>query len=52
MRIAWFRPTAGRSPTANEDHLADVVGALKAAHAIEYVDERRAHDFVWQHARG
>ena len=51
MRIAWFRPT-GAIADGHGDHLAEVVGALKAAHAIEYVDERRAHDFVWQHARG
>ena len=51
MRIAWFRPTAAAAD-GDADHLAEVVGALRNAHAIEYVDERRAHDFVWQHARG
>jgi hypothetical protein len=58
MRIAWFRPTAaaadngGFAADGDADHLAEVVGALRNTHAIEYVDERRAHDFVWQHARG
>jgi hypothetical protein len=51
MRIAWFRPKTAAADV-DADHLAEVVDALRNAHAIEYVDERRAHDFVWQHARG
>ena len=51
MRIAWFRPTAAAAD-GDADHLAEVVGTLRKALAIAYVDERRAHDFVWQHARG
>jgi hypothetical protein len=46
MRIAWFRPSG------DAGHLAEVIAAMRAAHDIEYVDERRAHDFVWRHARG
>jgi hypothetical protein len=51
MKIAWFRPSA-TGIDANGDHLADVIGALGATHAIECVDERLAHEFVWRHARG
>lgn len=51
MRIAWFRPS-GAAAEAAGDHLADVIDAMSAAHDIERVDERRAHDFVWRHARG
>ena len=51
MRIAWFRPS-GAAADGDGDHLADVIGALGAAHQIECVDERRAHDFVWRYARG
>ena len=51
MKIAWFRPS-GRAPDGDSDHLADVIGGLGGAHAIECVDAQRAHEFVWQHARG
>lgn len=64
MRIAWFRPddaTPGRG-----DHLDDIIGALGAgggsgdatsgdavsSDTVTCVTEARAHDFVWQHARG
>ena len=47
MRIAWFRPTA----TDNTDPLDDtaaLIDELRAAHDIDIVVERDAHDFVWQ----
>lgn len=51
MKIAWFRPS-GRARDGDSDHLADVIAGLGGTHAIECVDEQRAHDFVWRHARG
>ena len=51
MRIAWFRPS-GAAREGDGDHLADVIAAMSVTHDIEGVDERRAHDFVWRHARG
>lgn len=51
MRIAWFRPSAA-AEDGDADHLADVIDGLGTAHAIECVDERQAHDFVWRYARG
>ena len=50
MRIAWFRPSGAAD--GNGDHLADVIAAIGAAHDIECVDKRGAHDFVWRYARG
>ena len=50
MRIAWFRPddaTSGRG-----DHLDDIIVALGVHDRVTCVTEGRAHDFVWQHARG
>jgi hypothetical protein len=49
MRLAWFRPEPSGPPSS---HLDDVVDALSRDHAITLVPEARAHDFVWQHARG
>jgi hypothetical protein len=50
VRIAWFRPD--EAATGRGDHLDDIVLALGANDAVTCVTEARAHDFVWQHARG
>lgn len=44
MRLAWFAP----DPL---DDTASLVAELAATHEVERYDQRRAHDFVWQHAR-
>ncbi len=49
MRLAWFRPTL-ETPVVGDD-LATVIAALSTAHAIDIIDQARAHDFVWQQAR-
>lgn len=51
MNIAWFRP-APVDGQEDGDHLAAVIGGLRATHTISPIAERDAHDFVWQHARG
>src|SRR5688572_7511555 len=50
MRIAWFRPDDARS--GRGDHLDDIIVALGVHDTVTCVTEVRAHDFVWQHARG
>jgi hypothetical protein len=49
MRLAWFRPV---TDPAGADDLAPVIEGLRAAHTIDVVDARAAHDFVWQAAQG
>lgn len=58
MRLAWFRPAAPPSPTGSRavaaspaDDTALLLRALSPRHTIDVIDESRAHDFVWQHAR-
>jgi hypothetical protein len=53
MRVAWFTPsrTPGDEVIPPDDDTALLVRALRARHVVELVDERRAHDFIWQHAR-
>jgi hypothetical protein len=48
MRLAWFRPPSAWQGPADT---ALLVRALQARHRIDIIDERAAHDFVWQHAR-
>jgi hypothetical protein len=50
VRLAWFTPDDGVS---GDDGFASapLIGALRAWHAIDVFDARRAHDFVWLHAR-
>ena len=50
MRVAWFqpRPAASHHPV---DDTASLVAELRRTHTVARYDERRAHDFVWQHAR-
>ena len=45
MRIAWFAPPDPLDDTAS------LLVELGSTHQVEAFDERRAHDFVWQHAR-
>jgi len=40
VRLAWFAPTPD-----------DVALELGRRHEVDLYDERRAHDFVWRHAR-
>ncbi len=49
MRLAWFRPAHAVPPPG--DDLATVIAALSERHAIDVVDQARAHDFVWLQAR-
>jgi hypothetical protein len=49
VRFAWFRPTFASS--APVDDLGRVRAELASVHAIDVIDETRAHDFVWTHAR-
>jgi hypothetical protein len=49
MRVAWFRPPAVQK---GFDDLVPVIDGLRATHAIDVVDARAAHDFVWQMAQG
>jgi hypothetical protein len=55
MRLAWFSASgATRRGDAAIDPSNDtglLIRALMARHTIEVIDEPRAHDFVWQHAR-
>ena len=59
MRLAWFRPASGaRDVSASRDarpaptdDTALLIEALAPRHDIEVIVARRAHDFVWQHAR-
>ncbi|MGH9350327.1 MAG: hypothetical protein ACRD26_24015 [Vicinamibacterales bacterium] len=58
MRFAWFRPAVSTTPPAGRaeaagpaDDTALLLRALAARHTIDVIDERRAHDFVWQYAR-
>jgi hypothetical protein len=44
MRLAWFCPATHVSDRL--DDTAALVGALASEHAIEIVDEARAHDFI------
>jgi hypothetical protein len=51
MRLAWFRPRSA-DPPAPSDDTALLIRALRArVAAIDEIDESRAHDFVWRHAR-
>jgi hypothetical protein len=47
MRLAWFTPENG-GPDADT---ALLVRALAAGHHVDRFDARRAHEFVWRHAR-
>jgi hypothetical protein len=49
VRVAWFRPR-GVSDTCLDD-LGTTLAALAETHAIDVVDDTRAHDFVWRQAR-
>jgi hypothetical protein len=48
MRIAWFRDTAPEVANPLDD-TAPLIEELRAAHEIEVILERGAHDFVWKH---
>ena len=50
MRLAWFSPTPSPRPAAL-DPLPPLLAALEPAHQIDRIDQRRAHDVVWQHHR-
>ena len=47
MRIAWFRNGAPDTTDALDD-AAPLIDELRSGHDIEVIDERKAHDFVWQ----
>jgi hypothetical protein len=47
MRLAWFAPE-NDGPEADT---ALLVRALAVRHQIDPIDARRAHEFVWRHAR-
>jgi hypothetical protein len=49
MRVAWFRPEGAEGAAAD---LADVIDGLRPNVDVQVVTRDRAHDFVWQHARG
>jgi hypothetical protein len=49
-RVAWFRPPSPDLPEPSDD-TALLIRDLRARIAVDEIDERRAHDFVWQHAR-
>jgi len=61
MRLAWFRPASaafgGFGAVNPHDHVSPhddtalLVRGLATRHEIALIDERRAHDFVWQQAR-
>ena len=59
MRLAWFSPAsaavggfgAARHSVPPSDDTALLVRALATHHRIDIIDESRAHDFIWQHAR-
>jgi hypothetical protein len=51
MRLAWFAPPAVEESGTATDSMGLLVRALRARHAIDLIDARAAHDFVWQHAR-
>ena len=54
MRLAWFRPPSPPAAAPAWQGPADtslLVRALQAHHQIDIIDERAAHDFVWQQAR-
>jgi hypothetical protein len=53
MRLAWFRPVseAGSHAIASTDDVGLLIRALRSLHKIDVINEDRAHDFVWQHAR-
>src|SRR5688500_13232548 len=53
MRVAWFAPRAPAAADPLDDTASLVAELLRrgAIDVIELYDERRAADFVWQHAR-
>ena len=50
MRLAWFCPTPSARPTLL-DPLPPLLAGLAPTHQIDRIDQRRAHDVVWQHQR-
>jgi hypothetical protein len=51
MRLAWFHPLADPHLDDPTDDATLLMRALQSRHEIERIDARRAHDFVWKHAR-
>jgi hypothetical protein len=50
MRLAWFSAAPRNTPGPSDD-TALLVRAVATHHEIDAIDESRAHDFVWRHAR-
>lgn len=50
MTVGWLRP-APASPPDPLDDTASLIDELRTTHRIEIIDESRAHDLVWRHAR-
>ena len=50
MHLAWFRSQT-LNPADPLDAIAQLIDALRAHHAVEIIDESRAHDIVWRQHR-
>lgn len=50
MKVAWFL-AAPAAPPQPVDDTPSLLAELARTHHVELYDERRAHDFPWQHAR-
>lgn len=50
MRVAWFHPTASDADVSGGD-VRPLVDELRRTHAIDLIDEPRAHEFLWRHAQ-